>query len=195
MKGFCLILFATVVFLACSKAENKANHAYTKVYDLKQVSSEAINALPVANFVSFKDQDGTEIEINKHYDVMPGKATWENGGSAGIYIGLRNSKMSKNRFRMSMPNHMKMVRDKFKPFGLLGYVVFISNDYEFAFMLWKSREHNEIVFDPKRQTSEMRLAVAEIRADGKKLFEKKKSLWTQIHDKNVLKTLSKKDLK
>jgi len=40
---------------------------------------------------------------------MPGKATWENGGSAGIYIGLRNSKISKNRFRMNMPNHMKMV--------------------------------------------------------------------------------------
>ncbi len=77
------------------------------------------------------------------YDASTEKVNWDEG-YVTLFIGRRLSEISKEEYLPRLTNHINEVRKVFGPFGLKGYFVYATEDFEIAYQNWKDKESMEL---------------------------------------------------
>ncbi|MFC1743263.1 type 1 glutamine amidotransferase domain-containing protein [Candidatus Riflebacteria bacterium] len=74
------------------------------------------------------------------YDLIGKPADWSKGYRT-FFIGRRKKDYPAENFMSHLHRHVSMGRREMSPFGLKGYVIYASRDFEMAIMVWQSKEH------------------------------------------------------
>lgn len=86
------------------------------------------------------------IEANKGYNFAVDHNDWSRGPTT-FFIGLRKPEVRKELFLSRLASHVKLSRDSLLAYGLKGYAVVATEDYEIAVMNWESQAQMDRAFD------------------------------------------------
>jgi hypothetical protein len=79
------------------------------------------------------------IQSDKLVNVLKDSFTFENGYTS-IYVAIRKNFYPRAQFKDFLTGHVNLMRDKFVPLGLKGFLVRASEDYIIAVLKWESKE-------------------------------------------------------
>lgn len=95
--------------------------------------------------VTYTSQIPAILESNKSYDLISKPVDWKSGYTV-FFIGVRKESITVNDFLTKLSTHIRDVSQSLASQGLLGYIVIANENYEVAYMNWKSKSAMEQAF-------------------------------------------------
>lgn len=80
-----------------------------------------------------------KIEANQAYDLINKDVDWSKG-TTFFYMGKKKTHLTTAEYLKQLDSHVKKVSKGFRPMGMKGYVILITEDMEYAWINWNSEE-------------------------------------------------------
>lgn len=100
------------------------------------------NTSKSAAFVNYALDKPANLIHNVAYDMMGNEINWAAGFNT-VFIGIKKSELSSVQFLQSLQKHIELAKLVMMPKGLLGYIVIANENYEIAYLNWKSKQAHE----------------------------------------------------
>jgi hypothetical protein len=142
MRSALLSLSALLIFSSVSPSAFATPETDTQLIRLAPALKMGIGQLISGNnLYSYKG----EILSNYPYTVFDQPVDLAKDYSK-FYIGSRLDSVPKEQFLKRLAQHVEFIRDLMKPYGLKGYFVWASEDFEVAVLTWSSKEDADRTF-------------------------------------------------
>jgi len=79
---------------------------------------------------------------------------WTEGHTV-FFLGLRNKKLGKKEFMKRLYKHVKLTKKNLTKHGLQGYIFISNENYEAAYLNWKSEQHLNKAFQTEEGKASM----------------------------------------
>jgi hypothetical protein len=140
-------------FALVALGSEKAYREIRKTDEGKQYSARHWDVFDRSNsssskFHNFYQDSVSNLENNHAYDMFGEALDWTKGYTT-FYLGLRKKNLSKTTFMARLKGHVDLVKTNLEKYGMQAYIVIANEDYEVAFINWKSVEHMKKAFDSK----------------------------------------------
>ena len=86
------------------------------------------------------------LEHNHAYDMFGKPVDWTQGHNV-FFLGLRKKSLDKREFMKRLYKHVNLTKKNLTKHGLQGYIFISNENYEIAYLNWKSKEHLEKAFE------------------------------------------------
>jgi putative intracellular protease/amidase len=106
---------------------------------LEDLSAKMFSSSTLKNWMDNKST------INTNYAIVSTNLDFKNGYST-FYIGSKKRNTSVKEFSLKIKQHISQVRDSFIPLGLRGYLAYVGNDYEVAYLNWPDKASADAAF-------------------------------------------------
>lgn len=103
------------------------------------------NSVSSKTFIDYQADPPEKLVSGATYDMIGESIDWSQGYSL-VYIGTRQKQLSTEQFLGRLNKHIVLSQETLKPLGLNAYIVLANENYEVAYMNWKSKEAHDAAF-------------------------------------------------
>jgi putative intracellular protease/amidase len=103
------------------------------------------NSASSKHFIDYQTAQPEKLNSDWTYDMIGEPVDWSTGYSA-VYIGTRQSHLSKEQFLKRLDGHINLAKETLNPLGMRAYIVLANDNYEVAYINWESRQAHDEAF-------------------------------------------------